>query len=253
MNFSGKVVIVTGSGEGIGRAAAIAFAQKGARVAIADAAPLKGKETVALIEGSVGEAIYFEVDVSNTFSVKQMVSDVKKTFGTIDILVNNAGIHAQGDVVETSEGTWDKIMAVNLKGVYLCLHHVVPVMTEKGSGVIVNVASEAGMVGIKGQVAYNVSKAGVISLTQSTAVDFAARGIRVNAVSPGTTETPLVLKILDEADNPEEIRKSLEECRPLNRLGKMNEIAAAILAMASDELGYATGSVLTIDGGYTAQ
>jgi NAD(P)-dependent dehydrogenase (short-subunit alcohol dehydrogenase family) len=253
MNFSGKVVIVTGSGEGIGRAAAIAFAQKGARVAIADAAPLKGKETVALIEGSVGEAIFFEVDVSDTFSVRQMVSDVKKTFGTIDILVNNAGIHAQGDVVETSEDTWDKIMAVNLKGVYLCSHHVIPVMFEKGSGVIVNVASEAGMVGIKGQVAYNVSKAGVISLTHSMAVDFAARGIRVNAVSPGTTETPLVLKILDEADNPGEIRKSLEGCRPLNRLGRMDEIAAAIMAMASDELGYATGSVLTIDGGYTAQ
>jgi NAD(P)-dependent dehydrogenase (short-subunit alcohol dehydrogenase family) len=127
------------------------------------------------------------------------------------------------------------------------------VMFEKGSGVIVNVASEAGMVGIKGQVAYNVSKAGVISLTHSMAVDFAARGIRVNAVSPGTTETPLVLKILDEADNPGEIRKSLEGCRPLNRLGRMDEIAAAIMAMASDELGYATGSVLTIDGGYTAQ
>ncbi len=253
MNFNGKVVIVTGSGEGIGRATAIAFAQKGARVAIADAAPLKGKDTVALIEASGGEAMFVEVDVSNNESVGQMVGNVIQVFGTINILVNNAGIHAQGDVVKTSEDAWDKIMAVNLKGVYLCSHHVIPVMIEKGSGVIVNVASEAGMVGIKGQVAYNVSKAGVISLTQSMAVDFAARGIRVNAVSPGTTETPLVMKILDEADNPEEIRKNLEGSRPLNRLGRMDEIAAAIMAMASEELGYATGSVLTIDGGYTAQ
>jgi len=126
-------------------------------------------------------------------------------------------------------------------------------MLEKGRGVVVNVASEAGMVGIKGQVAYNVSKAGVISLTKSMAVDFASRGIRVNAVSPGTKETPLVLNILDKAENPAEVRTSLEGCRPLNRLGKPEEIAMAILAMASDELGYATGSILVIDGGYTAQ
>lgn len=252
MNFAGKVVIVTGAGTGIGRAGALAFAQKGARVAVADLDPGPGEETVFLIGRNGGEARFVQVDVSDSASVERMVEEVKKSCGTVNILVNNAGIHYRGDVVETPEETWDKVMAVNLKGVYLCSRYVVPVMLEHG-GVIVNVASEAGMAGIKGQAAYNVSKAGVISLTQSMAVDFASRGIRVNAVSPGTTETPLVLKILDEAENPAEIRAGLEGCRPLNRLGKPEEIAAAILAMASGELGYATGSILAIDGGYTAQ
>lgn len=252
MVFKDKVVIVTGAGAGIGRAAAEAFARKGAGVAAADLDPGSGEETVSLIAKEGGKAVFIRVDVTDPAGVKNMVEEVKKNFGTIDILVNNAGIHFKGDVVETPEEAWDKVMDVNLKGAYLCCHFVVPVMLEKGGGVIVNVASEAGMVGIAGQAAYNVSKAGLISLTQSMAVDFASRGIRVNAVSPGTTETPLVLKILEEAENPAEIRGALEGCRPLNRLGRPEEIAAAILVMASGELGYATGSVLVIDGGYTA-
>lgn len=253
MQFNHKVAVITGAGAGIGRAAAVALARKGARVAVADLDPRGGEETAALIKKNGGEAVFVRVDVSDAGSVKKMVEDVVKIFGGVDILVNNAGIHYQGDVVETPEEVWDRVMAVNLKGVYLCSHYTVPVMLKRGGGVIVNVASEAGLVGISGQAAYNVSKAGVISLTKSMAVDFAARGIRVNAVSPGTTETPLVLKILEEAENPQEVRAGLEGCRPLNRLGRPEEIAAAIVAMASEELGYATGSVLTIDGGYTAQ
>lgn len=253
MQFNHKVAVITGAGAGIGRAAAVALARKGARVAVADLDPRGGEETAALIKKNGGEAVFVRVDVSDAGNVKKMVEDVVKIFGGVDILVNNAGIHYQGDVVETPEEVWDRVMAVNLKGVYLCSHYTVPVMLKRGGGVIVNVASEAGLVGISGQAAYNVSKAGVISLTKSMAVDFAARGIRVNAVSPGTTETPLVLKILEEAENPQEVRAGLEGCRPLNRLGRPEEIAAAIVAMASEELGYATGSVLTIDGGYTAQ
>lgn len=253
MYFEGKVVIVTGAGAGIGRSAALAFSQKGAKVVVADLDPGLGEETVSLSRESGSESIFVQTDVTAAASVRKMVEEVKSVYGSIDILVNNAGIHFQGDVAETPEAAWDKVMAVNLKGVYLCSHYVVPVMVEQGGGVIVNVASEAGMVGMKGQTAYNVSKAGVISLTQSMAVDFATRGVRVNAVSPGTTETPLVLKILEEAENPAEARAVMEGCRPLNRLGKTEEIAAAILVMASSELGYATGSVLAIDGGYTAQ
>ncbi len=250
MNFKDKVVIITGAAAGIGQAAAIAFAEKDARVVVADIEVKKGKQTSSLIGG---DAFFIEINVANSESVKNMVKEVTKRFGRIDILVNNAGIYYQGDVIETPEEEWDKVIAVNLKGVYLCSHYVIPVMLRGNGGVVINVASEAGLVGIAGQVAYNASKAGVISLTKSMAVDFGRQGVRVNAVCPGTTETPMVKNALKKSKDPEKERRKLEECRPLNRLGRPEEIAAAILAMASDHLGYATGSILSIDGGYTAQ
>ncbi|MBU4483345.1 MAG: glucose 1-dehydrogenase [Actinobacteria bacterium] len=250
MNFKDKVVIITGAAAGIGRATAIAFAEKDARVVVADIDVKKGKQTSSLIGG---DAFFIEINVANSESVKNMVKEVTKRFGRIDILVNNAGIYYQGDVIETPEEEWDKVIAVNLKGVYFCSHYVIPVMLRGNGGVVINVASEAGLVGIAGQVAYNASKAGVISLTKSMAVDFGRQGVRVNAVCPGTTETPLVKNALKKSKDPEKERRKLEECRPLNRLGRPEEIAAAILAMASDNLGYATGSVLSIDGGYTAK
>jgi NAD(P)-dependent dehydrogenase (short-subunit alcohol dehydrogenase family) len=250
VNFEDKVVIVTGAAVGIGRATAIAFAEKDARVVVTDIDVEKGKQTSSLIGG---DAFFIEINVANSESVKNMVKEVTKRFGRIDILVNNAGIYYQGDIIETTEEEWDKVIAVNLKGVYLCSHYVIPVMLRGNGGVVVNVASEAGLVGIAGQVAYNASKAGVISLTKSMAVDFGRQGVRVNAVCPGTTETPMVKNALKKSKDPEKERRKLEEYRPLNRLGRPEEIAAAILAMASDHLGYATGSVLSIDGGYTAQ
>jgi NAD(P)-dependent dehydrogenase (short-subunit alcohol dehydrogenase family) len=250
VNFEDKVVIITGAAAGIGQATAIAFAEKDARVVVADREVKKGKETSSLIGG---DAFFIEINVANSESVKNMVKEITKRFGRIDILVNNAGIYYQGDVIETPEEEWDKVIAVNLKGVYLCSHYVIPVMLRGNGGVVVNVASEAGLVGIAGQVAYNASKAGVISLTKSMAVDFGRQGVRVNAVCPGTTETPMVKNALKKSKDPEKERRKLEEYRPLNRLGRPEEIAAAILAMASDHLGYATGSVLSIDGGYTAQ
>ncbi|MFW6410305.1 MAG: SDR family NAD(P)-dependent oxidoreductase [Halanaerobiales bacterium] len=250
LDFNGKVAVVTGAARGIGRAAAEAFAESGAKVIVGDIDEVKGKEVAA---GINGEAKFVKLDVSDSESVQNMVEKARELYGTIDILVNNAGIFYTEDVVDTPEEEWDKLMGVNLRGAYLCSHYVVPEMQKQGSGVVINIASEAGLVGIGGQVAYNVSKAGMISMTKSMAVDHAEDGIRVNAVCPGTSETPLFLNALDEADNPEELRNKYEQIRPLNRLGEPREIAAAILAMASEELGYATGSVLSIDGGYTAQ
>ena len=182
-----------------------------------------------------------------------MVAVVIARWGHLDILVNNAGIYYQGDVTETSLETWNQVIGVNLTGAYLCTKYVVPEMIRRGSGVIVNVASEAGLVGIKGQVVYNVSKGGIIALTRSCAVDLADRGIRVNCICPGTTETPLVQEAVNRASDPVAARRALEKVRPLNRLGRPEEIAAAILSLASSEIGYATGAIFSVDGGYTAQ
>jgi NAD(P)-dependent dehydrogenase (short-subunit alcohol dehydrogenase family) len=182
-----------------------------------------------------------------------MVERVVSRWGRLDILVNNAGIYVQGDVTQTAANDWERIISVNLTGAFLCTKYAVPVMIHNHEGVIVNVASEAGLVGIKGQVAYNVSKGGVIALTRSCAVDLAEKGIRVNCVCPGTTDTPLVHEAVNRAPDPIAARRRLEEIRPLNRLGMPEEIASAILCLASGELGYATGAILSVDGGYTAQ
>jgi len=253
MRLSGKVAIITGAGSGIGRATAILFAKEGTSVVVADFNQAKGTETVSLIQKGGGEARFVPVDVSNAADVKKMVRITVDAYGKLDILVNNAGIYAQGNAVETQEDDWDQILNVNLKGAFLCSKYCIPEMIKSGGGVIVNIGSEAGLVGIKNQVAYNVSKGGVISLTKSMAIDFAADNIRVNCVCPGTTETPLVETALNVAPEPGKARRELEAVRPLNRLGQPKEIAFGILYLASDESPYATGSILSIDGGYTAQ
>lgn len=253
MRFTDKVIAVTGAGTGIGLAAALAFGREGAKVAIVDHNPELGEAAVREVEQCNCEVQFIQADVSDRQDVDRVIATIRSTWGRLDVLVNNAGIYTQGDVIQTSPQDWDRILAVNLTGAYLCTRAAVPLMLEGEGGVIVNVASEAGLIGIAGQVAYNTSKAGLIGLTRSCAVDLAARGIRVNAVCPGTTETPLVQAALQRAADPVSARQKLESFRPLNRLGRPEEIASAILYMASDEAGYATGSILSIDGGSTAQ
>jgi NAD(P)-dependent dehydrogenase (short-subunit alcohol dehydrogenase family) len=253
MRLAGKVAIITGAGEGIGRATALLFAEEGAEVVVADCDPERGDETVRFIEEKGGRAVFLQADVSKAADVKRMVKTTVERYGKLDILVNNAGIYAQADVVEATEEEWDRILNVNLKGVFLCSKYSIPEMIKGGGGSIVNIGSEAGIVGIKNQVAYNVSKSGVIALTKSTALDFAAHNVRVNCLCPGRTLTPLVEKVIAEAPDPESTRRALEEDRPLNRMGRPEEIAAGVLYLASDESPYATGAVLSIDGGYTAQ
>lgn len=253
MRLAGKVAIITGAGAGIGRATALFFAKEGAEVVVADCDPEKGAKSVRLIKENGGVAIFVQVDVSKAANVKNMVKTTVETYGKLDILINNAGIYAQANVVEVAEEEWDWILDVNLKGVFLCSKYSIPEMIKGGGGSIVNIGSEAGIVGIKNQVAYNVSKSGVIALTKSMAIDFAAHNIRVNCVCPGTTETPLVEAALERAPDPAAARRAVEEVRPANRLGRPEEIAAGILYLASDESPYATGSILSIDGGYTAQ
>jgi len=252
MRLRKKVAVITGAGSGIGRATALLFSEEGAKVAIVDIDKEMGQQTTDIIRKRGQEALFIPTDITDPSQVKSMVENVTHTYGRIDILVNNAGIYDQGDIVNTDEEKWDRIMNVNVRAAFLCCKYCIPKMIKTGGGVIINVSSEAGIVAIKNQVAYNVSKAGLISLTKSIAVDFAPQNIRANCVCPGTTETPLVTAALTEQAHPEKIRRELEETRPANRLGKPEEIAYGIVYLASDESPYATGAVLSIDGGYTA-
>ena len=249
MLFEDKTVIVTGASSGIGRATALAFAREGAAVAVADTDKSAGDQVAGEARRSGGKAEAVRTDVSQEAEVRALIEAVLKRWGGLDVLVNNAGIYHQADAVGTPEAVWNNVLAVNLTGAFLCIKYAVPAMLRGGA--IVNVASEAGLVGIRNQVAYNVSKGGMISLTRSCAVDFASKGIRVNCVCPGTTDTPLVQAAVGRAPEPRAARRALEEIRPLNRLGEPEEIAAAILYLAA--AGYATGAVLSVDGGYTAQ
>mgnify|MGYP001580796016 CR=1 FL=1 len=253
MRFRGKVALVTGAAKGIGEATALAFSREGAAVGIVDLDEARGREVARAAESASGKGAFLACDVADEADVQAAIRQAVDRWGRLDILVNNAGIYMQADVLGSSLGDWERILAINLTGAFLCTKHAVPAMLATGGGVIVNVASEAGLVGIKGQVAYNVSKGGMIALTRSCAVDLADKGVRVCCVCPGTTETPLVQEAVARAPDPAAARRQLESSRPLNRLGRPEEIAAAILYLASDEAGYATGAILSVDGGFTAQ
>ena len=253
MRFEGQVAVVTGASLGIGRAAAEGFAREGAHVALISKHPERGAQAERELTGSGYSAKFFPTDLAVEDDIRRTIDAVVSEWGRLDILVNNAGIYMQGDVTQTSLNDWERIMRTNVTGAFLCTRYAVPVMQRGGGGVIVNVSSEAGLVGIKGQVVYNVSKAALIALTQSCAVDLAEHNIRVNCVCPGTTDSPLVQAAVSSADDPAAARRRLEQIRPMNRLGTCEEIASAVLYLASPEAGYATGAVLSLDGGYTAQ
>ncbi|MBA7498146.1 Dihydroanticapsin 7-dehydrogenase [subsurface metagenome] len=252
MRLQDKVAVITGAGSGIGRATAILFSREGAKTIIVDIDEKTGQATVDMIKEKGREALFVPTDITDSFKIKFMVTRVIETYGKLDVLVNNAGLLTTGNVIDIDEGQWDKIMDVNLRAAFLCCKYCLPEMIKKGGGVVINVSSEAGIRAWKDLVAYNVSKAGLISLTKSIAVDFASQNIRANCVCPGTTETPLLSSALAKEADPEKARHEMEKVRPANRIGKPEEIAYGILYLASDESPYATGAVLSIDGGATA-
>lgn len=250
-SFTGKSVIVTGGSLGIGAAAVRLFAERGAIVTIASRDSAAARPLVEEA-ATAGRIRHVACDVASEADVEHLMEDTVSATGRLDVLVNNAGIYHAGTADQTSLANWNRVMAVNLTGTFLATRYAVPHL-ENSRGRIVNVSSEAGLVGIGGQVAYNVSKTGMIALTKSCAIDYARRGIRVTCVCPGTTWTPLVEGLLDQVENRSDVLKRLESSRPENRLGTAEEVASAILYLASDEAAYATGAILSVDGGYTVQ
>jgi NAD(P)-dependent dehydrogenase (short-subunit alcohol dehydrogenase family) len=247
--LEGKVCVITGAGAGIGREAAVVFTAEGARVCVADVDAVAAEETV---EACPGEAFAFHADVAYEAQVEAMMAATAGRFGGIDVLYNNAGISPADDesILDTSVEAWQRVQDVNAKGVFLCCKHGIPHLLERGGGSIVNVASFVALLGAAtSQISYTASKGGVLSMTRELAVEFARRGIRVNALCPGPVETPMLLAIY--GDDP----AALERRRvhwPTGRLATPREIVNAALFLASDESSYVNGATFVVDGGLTS-
>lgn len=248
MRLKDKVALITGAGSGIGREAALLFSGEGASVVAVDVAEAAGGETVSRIEAAGGKASFVRADVSKAGEVRAMVETAERTYGRLNVLFNNAGIFpaADGSVVDTEEETWDLVMRVNLKGVFLGCKYGIPALLRSGGGSVVNTASFVALMGsATPQIAYTASKGGVLALTRETAVEFARRGIRVNALCPGPVDTPLMADLL--SDPARRARRMVHI--PTGRLARASEVAAAALFLASDESSYVNGAALVVDGG----
>lgn len=244
--FQDKVVIVTGGASGIGLASALGFAKEGASVAIADFSEA-GQDAVEAIAKNGTQAIFIKTDVADSASVQAMVAQTLENFGRIDVLFANAGIAADGPIDVLSEEAWQRTIDINLTGVYLCDKYVIEQMLKQKGGVIVNCGSIHSHVGKAGVTAYAAAKGGVKLLTQTLAIDYGGRGIRVNAVCPGYIDTPLLKAA------PDDFKAELAKLHPMGRLGKAEEVASAVLFLASDDAAFVNGASLLVDGGYTAQ
>jgi len=249
MKLQDRTALVTGAASGIGQAVAMQFAKEGAAVMVADMDDENGPETVELIRASGGRAEFIYLDVSREESVKRVVQQTIDRFAALHILFNGAGILAYGTAVETSEEAWNKLMAVNLTGTFLCSRACLPHMIAQGRGVVINVASTTGAHDACAHaVAYVSSKGGVTLMTRAMAIDHARQGIRVNAICPGPTDTPMLRNAL----TPEQL-EAFAKTFPMGRLGRPEEIAAAAVFLASDDASFVTGALLYVDGGQTAE
>jgi NAD(P)-dependent dehydrogenase (short-subunit alcohol dehydrogenase family) len=254
--FEGKVALITGAASGQGRAAALLFAEEGARVVVSDVNGDGAEEVAREIKDSGGEAVAVATDVSREVEVKAMIEAAIEAFGRLDVLFNNAGVgysaadrFTMASVVETPEEDWDAVLAINLKGVAMGCKHAIPVMERQGGGAIVNNASINALVGLSGADAYTAAKGGVVSLTRVLAVDWGPKGIRVNCMCPGGVDTPMIAPaIADEA-----VLGFMRESTPLGRLARPEETARVALFLASEEASYLNGAVFPVDGGWTAR
>ena len=249
MRLQGNIALISGGARGMGAVEAKQFAREGARVVIGDVLEDEGRKTEAEINETGGECLFVRLDVTNEANWREAVSAAVSRFGKLDILVNNAGIARISHVEDTSESEWDLVMGINAKGVFLGTKAAIPELRKAGGGSIVNISSVAGLVGGRTS-AYSASKGAVRLLTKSTAIQYAAEGIRANSVHPGVIESPMTLPIMLDS---EEGREAAVARHPMGRIGQPEEIAYGVLFLASDESSFMTGSELVIDGGLTAQ
>jgi NAD(P)-dependent dehydrogenase (short-subunit alcohol dehydrogenase family) len=248
-SFAGKVAFVTGAANGIGRAAALAFAHEGASVVAADVSEQGNQDTARMIEEAGGRALAVRCDVSRAGDVKAALDRAVETFGRLDFALNNAGVEQPiTATADLAEKDWDRIVDINLRGVFLCMRHEIPLMLKQGGGVIVNTSSGAGVKGFAGQAAYCAAKHGVVGLTRATALDYAKANIRVNAVCPGIIETPMMDRF--SGGTPEGRERVIAQ-EPVGRMGKPEEIASAVLWLCSDAAAFMVGHAMVMDGGQT--
>jgi NAD(P)-dependent dehydrogenase (short-subunit alcohol dehydrogenase family) len=249
MRLEGKVAIITGAGSGMGRVAAQLFAAEGAKVVVAEFDEAAGNQTVESVLEAGGEATFVRTDVSNEADAKAMVDHAVAHYGLVDVLYNNAAIMPEPDhsVIDTDVATWDKVMAVNVRGVFLCCKYAIPRMLEQGSGSVINISSFVALLGCSvPQDAYTASKGAVLSLTRSLAVQFGGRGVRSNAICPGPVETPMLMEWLLKDEAAKQLRLARN---PTGRFGKPEEIVNAAIYLASDESRWTNGAHFVIDGG----
>jgi NAD(P)-dependent dehydrogenase (short-subunit alcohol dehydrogenase family) len=249
-SFAGKVAFVTGAASGIGRATAVAFASAGATVVVADVSDQGNRETAGLIEDQGGRVLVVRCDVTSGQEVKAALDQTFDAFGRLDIAFNNAGVEQPvGPAAEVSEEEWDRILDINLRGVFLCMKHEIPLMLRQGGGAIINTSSGAGVTAVKGQAAYTAAKHGVIGLTKAAALDYAQANLRINAVCPGIIDTAMMQRFTGDSA---EGRQRVIGQEPVGRMGTPEEIAGAVLWMCSDAAAFVVGHALVIDGGQMA-
>lgn len=254
MRLKNKVAIITGAGSGQGRAAALIFSREGAKIAVSDWKPELGDETVTLVKEAGGEATFIRTDVSESADVQNLVRTTVSTYGRIDILYNNAGVGfssplSMSDVINTPEADWDRVIAINLRSMYLTAKYGIPEMIKSGGGSIINTASIAALIGSEAAHAYTAAKGGMVALSRALAVEFGPKNIRVNCICPGAIDTPMIAPVID----PLKKRGQPFMTSPIRRLGLPEDIANCALYLASDESSFVTGATLVVDGGYIAQ
>lgn len=248
--FAGKTVLVTGAAGGIGRVTALAFGQAGARVAVSDVSVAAGEETAALIKQAGGEAIFIRADVTRASEVEALIAQVVASYGRLDCAFNNAGIEEENlPTAQCEEGLFDRIMSVNVKGVWLCMKYEILQMQKQGGGSIVNTASVAGLVGAPLQPAYAASKHAVVGLTKTAAAEYGKSGIRINSVCPGIINTSMMDRALEREPKRQ---KFVQKAHPIGRIGEADEIASAVLWLCSDGASFVLGHQLAVDGGLTS-